>query len=628
MKETHNMAVKGASHLAPNRCDNRTVFNTLFIILLLSALFLGTGCTAAKYRKDADKVADSIIKEKQKELFGTTSGINIERPSDILRRRLLIEQNLPYSSEASLGSDKLNKIAHWPEKNYPGETSTSEDGITMESGKPVKITLVQALQIAAQNSSEYQTQKESVFQKALDLNLQRHEYGFTVTGTGKYSISAQKTTDGTEKSDSTKGTALSISKNFKNGAQLVTSAGIDIVNLLTEGISTKSFTYDGSISIPLLRGAGAYVASESLTQAERDLIYSLYTFERYKATFAVSIVQAYMNVLSQEDQVTNASENYKNNIRSAERTSRLGDAGRESAVEVSSAVSNELSARDKWISAVSSYKNQLDSFKTTIGLPADSNIELDRTELTTLSNKATEIVAKAAEDKSTYENLVEPGKENAGSLEMDETEAMNIALKNRLDLKVLEGKVYDAQRAVVIKADALGAELTLLGTAHYSGDEKEKFKKNTGLYTGLLTLDLPFDRVSERNAYRKSYIALEQAVRSVQSSEDDIKLSIRKALRKMSEAREGLRIQTKAVSVSETGYNSSSMFYEAGRKELRDVLEAQSSLLSARNSLTSAIINYRMAELEFQRDAGILKIDDKGLLVEYTSEEDSNVKIQ
>jgi outer membrane protein TolC len=61
------------------------------------------------------------------------------------------------------------------------------------------------------------------------------------------------------------------------------------------------------------------------------------------------------------------------------------------------------------------------------------------------------------------------------------------------------------------------------------------------------------------------------------------------------------------------------MFFEAGRSELRDLLEAQEALLTARNSLTSAVVQYRTAELQFQRDTGILKIDDKGFLVEYSS---------
>ena len=79
-----------------------------------------------------------------------------------------------------------------------------------------------------------------------------------------------------------------------------------------------------------------------------------------------------------------------------------------------------------------------------------------------------------------------------------------------------------------------------------------------------------------------------------------------------------------AVQSAETGLRSANMFFEAGRSELRDLLEAQSALLTARNALTSAVINYRIAELQFQRDAGILKIDDNGLLIEYESGEDSS----
>ena len=59
------------------------------------------------------------------------------------------------------------------------------------------------------------------------------------------------------------------------------------------------------------------------------------------------------------------------------------------------------------------------------------------------------------------------------------------------------------------------------------------------------------------------------------------------------------------------------VFYEAGRTQLREVQDAQDSWLTTKNSLTAAGVDYRMAELEFQRDTGILKIDEKGLFVEY-----------
>ena len=158
------MQINAVSPSQTGRAEMRIGFY-LLLILVISVLFIDTGCTASRYRRSADKAAENIIKEKQKQIFGKEEGISIERPSDILRRRLMIEQNLPYSSNASLGTDKLDKIAHWPEKDYPDEeTSSSGDDITVESGKALKLSLVQALQVAAMNSSEYQTQKESVFQ--------------------------------------------------------------------------------------------------------------------------------------------------------------------------------------------------------------------------------------------------------------------------------------------------------------------------------------------------------------------------------------------------------------------------------------------------------------------------------
>jgi outer membrane protein TolC len=632
MKESHKMMIKGVFQARTDRAGKWTRAYKLFIVLLLSTLLIGTGCTTARYRKDADKSVDKIIKEKQKQLYGKAEGLSIERPSDILRRRLMLVQELPYSSNASLGTDKLDKIAHWPEKNYPNAGTSSSDDLVVEAGKALKVSLVQALQTAAMNSSDYQKMKESVFQKALDLDLQRNQYGFIFGGEASYQKSASKDAVGKTVKTETRSGSLSASKTLKSGAKIVTSVAADVVSLLTDGLSSKTFRGDASISIPLLRGAGKYVASEPLTQSERDLIYSMYEFERYKNTFAVQVVSSYLNVLSQATQIDNAAENYKNLITSARRTSRLAEAGRATEIEVSQAVQQELTARSRWIDAMVVYKNQFDSLKILLGLPTDANLELDKTVLNSLTSEAAEIVAKAKDVTESLAGdsteLVEPSRENAGPLEMEESKAVKLALENRLDLKVLEGKVYDSQRAVTIRANALGAELTLLGSAQFSGDEKDTFKKNSGIYTGLLTLDLPFERTAERNAYRASYIALEQAVREVQGTEDNIKLSIRQSLRKMSQAREGLSIQTKALTVAEKGAKSADLFFEAGRTTLRDLLEAQSSLLTARNALTSAVINYRMAELEFQRDAGILKIDNKGLLVEYTSEENSNVKLQ
>ncbi|MDB9822793.1 TolC family protein [Deltaproteobacteria bacterium] len=635
MKGIPKQPINGESFHRSIRAKMRIRYYLLFISFS-ALLFIAPGCiTASKYRRDADKTAATIINDKQEQLLGNKEAFSIERPSDILRRRLLIEQDLLYSGDVSIGTDKLEPIAHWPEKDYPSAESSSEDDITLESGKELSLTLLQALQVGAMNSPDYQTKKEDVFRSALNLDLQRNEFGIILKGSGESSITADKsgigdTVEGLEQSGS-----LSLEKTLKNGTRFATSLAVDLVSLLTQGqTSSRGIVGDASISIPLLRGAGKDIVSEPLTQAERDVAYAIYELERYKKTFAVNVARNYLNVLKQMDQVNNAAENYRNLMASALRIRRLADAGRTTEVEVDQAVQNELNARTRWINTTESYKSLLDSFKKLLGLPTDADIELDRSELDALSVRTSEIVPDIEDSTETDSSLELVGldRENAGPLEMDESLALKLGLENRLDLGILEGKVYDAQRSVVVKADALGAELTLLGQARLgqsrsigqTGLEDAELRSDSGIYTGLFTLDLPLERTAERNAYRESLISLERAVRNFQALEDEIKLSIRKRLSDMAKAREGLRTQTRAVAVAEKRVKSTDLFYEAGRAQLRDLLEAQEALLSARNSLTSAVVDYRMAELEFQSDAGILQIDKNGLFKEYVPRGNDN----
>jgi len=224
--------------------------------------------------------------------------------------------------------------------------------------------------------------------------------------------------------------------------------------------------------------------------------------------------------------------------------------------------------------------------------------------------------------------LVKPGREDAGPLEMDAKTAIELGLNNRLDLRVAEGNIYDAQRKVIVLADALRAEVTLFGSAELGESrsiatadlDDAQLRADKGIYTALLTIDLPFERTAERNAYRNSYIELERSVRDQQKLEDDIKLSVRRKLRDMYEARESRRIQAMARLVAEKRVKSTTLFFEAGRIPIRDVLEAQEALINAKNALTSAVVDYRIAELEFQRDTGLLQIDEKGLWQEYAPE--------
>jgi outer membrane protein TolC len=607
---------------------------------LVSILLFQVGCqTPAHYRFEADTVAKTIIQEKQKQALGKTEAFTIERPSDILRRRLLIQQNLPHVGEASLGTDKLTPIDPWPEKGYPQATLSPDRIKSVEPGKPLKLSLIEALQVGARNSFEYQTRKEDIFRAALDLDLERNEFRNTFRGLVDSLISTNLKGEDTVTSTETTG-SVDWSRKLKSGVAFSAALAIDLVKLLTQDRpSSLGLVFDGTIAIPLLRGSGKHIVTEPLTQAERNVVYAVWEFERFKKTLAVNIATEYLEVLRQLNEVENSAENYRNLIASTRRTRRMADAGRVPEIQVDQSRQNELRARNRWISAEESNKNRLDVFKLSIGLPPDAEIVLDKSALDRLVALTSRIMADITGEEALNAGkrtppadasieLVKPGPENAGPLEMDGKKAIELGMKNRLDLRVSEGKVYDAQRNVVVSADALRAEVTLFGTAELGEPrsiatadlDNAQLRAEEGIYSALLAIDLPFERTAEGNAYRESFIALEESVRETQILEDDIKRSIRRELRDMYEARESRRIQARARFIAERRVKSTTLFFEAGRIPIRDVLEAQEALINTKNALTAAVVDYRIAELEFQRDTGLLQIDEKGLWKEYAPE--------
>lgn len=603
------------------------------VVSLSCCGLLLTSCRSpVEYRQRADKVAYEIVEDKQQEALGKTEPLRIERPSDILRRRLIETQNLPVSGEASLGTDVLTQIPHWPDQDYPAAAGSPDANIPIEPGRPLRISLVDALQIAARNSPEYQSRKEDVFRVALNLDLQRDAFRTVFTTTGQASLTRDPVRDQTTLD--TSGT-VGVERTLQNGLNIGAGLTLGLISLLP-GADTIDWGFDPSVSIPLLRGAGRHIVTEPLTQAERDVIYEMWEFERYKRTFAVDVAQRYYNVLRQMDSLTNSENNYRSAIQSARWSRRQADAGRISEIQVDQAVQRELSSRNSWISSQENLKNSLDSFKTSIGLPADSRVILDPNDLLQLRERAEQYVTtmRAASKAGTAEavppadapvRLLPPDKADAGPYEIDESLAIQLALENRLDLRIANGTVYDAQRQVVVAADALRASVGLNARARYVGDNSDGTPSlQATQYTGAVTLDLPIDersRTRERNNYRASLISLERATRSVQSLEDQIKVAVRSELRTLLESRESLKIQAQSVVVAEKRVRSANLFLEAGRAQIRDLLDAQDSLLSAQNSLTAAVVSYRTAELQFQRDLDLLTITNQGLWEEFSPED-------
>ena len=619
----------------------RSRLRALLLLLAASISALGfVGCkTPAQHREKADNVAYDFIRQGQQKALGQSNDFTIDRPSDLLRRRLLIDQDLPYTDESSLGSDKLPQIEHWPDPNYLDTKYNGGTKIKVPDDEKVVLSLLQALQAGAWNSFDYQTQKEDIFRTALLLDLEANDFR-NIFNQEFTSLIESDTTGDDGVSGVEHGANTDFSRKLENGTILAVDLAIDFANLLTSPKASAMGTkLDTSISIPLLRGSGKHIVTEPLTQAQRNVVYAIYRFQRFKRTFAVDIAAKYLNVLRDLDSIKNNEENYRRLVISVRRARRLANFGELPEIQVDQAVQDELRARNRWISAIQKHAQALDEFKILLGLPTDANVQLDRNELDKLTALEDQLIGQAKElvqtpaDVSSADapiQLAPPGNKNPGPLEIDQYQAIELALDNRMDMRIAIGKVYDAQRDVVVAADDLRGELTLLGSASSgknraisSADEPNaKLRTDKAVYSALLTLDLPLERTEERDEYRNSLITMQKTLRDKNQLEDQIKLNIRNDLRSLLSTREALQIQARSVDVAEKRVESTSLFLEAGRAEIRDVLEAQESLLGAQNALTSALVTYRISELQLQRDMGLLKVASDGLWQEYIPQKD------
>jgi outer membrane protein TolC len=512
------------------------------------ALLITAGCSPEHYKAEADKEVYEIINGKWKADFG---------------------QKVNYT------------ISDVP----PSPNDIQVDKVVLPSHV---ISLAEAVSTATARNREYQQQKEQLYLTALDLTLARHRFARQWFGT----IDASFLRDSQDRSVSYNA-STGFNQLLADGAAVSANIALDWAQFLTGDPRTTMRSFlSAQVTQPLLRGSGRKIVQENLTQAERNALYQIRSFSRYRQSFVVSIIDAYYRVLQRKDEVTNAENDYKSRVDSSERVAMEAQAGRKPPFEVDQAKQSELTARDNLLRSQQRYEFQLDDFKIMLSLPTDAEVVLDQNELDVLRKTG------VTEPNYTPETAVET------------------ALAQRLDLANSRDAVDDAERKVVVAADNLGAELNLIGSANVTSPGTTEYRRlefQRGTYTLGLEADLPFERKAERNAYRESVIALTQRQREHENYVDQVKLGVRDAYRTLREEAESYRTQQISLDLAKERVQSTTMLLQAGRVTTRDWLDSQDALLRAQNSLTAALVAHAVTKLSFFRDIGILQVRPDGM---------------
>ncbi|HVV01021.1 MAG TPA: TolC family protein [Verrucomicrobiae bacterium] len=579
-----NLRIKGNSAGAPSPSLRR--WRAFARLGCFSLAVLIAGCTAAHYRKSADKETYRAIAQKSQMVTNMESHFTIEQTN-----RLDLE-GLPVVTGTNA---------------FLGEAATAETGARV-------LSLEKALAIAIKHSRAYQNNKEQLYLTALSLTLTRHQFTplLSASGSGAYEGETEQSTG--FKPDPVTGEpipVLSDKLSEKHDVRLGGESGADWL-IRDVGRISAAFTTDflrflegdprtvtsselgATFTRPLLRNSGFKQEMEELTQAERDLLYALRGFVLFRKNFSVQIASAYYGVLSDRDAARNGYLNLQSSKKSGERTRALAAEGRTTQTDLGRIEQQELSAESAWVTSIRTYQRALDDFKFQLGIPVETKVVLDDAELEQLKIHHPHFTA---------------------------SEAIRIALAARPDYQNALDEVADSERKVKLAADRLKPQLDFVANAGISGDPGAKGfavpNPNRYNYSFGANFDLPLDRKAERNGYRSALISEEHARRSAEQQRDQIELDIRDSWRLLEQARRNYEISEVGVQIAQRRVEEQELLAELGRAKALDEVDAQNALLSSKDQRTAALVSHTIARLQFWANMGILYIKDNGQWQEF-----------
>jgi len=259
--------------------------------------------------------------------------------------------------------------------------------ITAADETAPRLDLPGIVDLALLNSREYQTQKEALYRVALRLALER--YGFVLFplagGNGADLDFSHNRNNGITVNNLSIPSRLALQKTLLIGGDVLASFANNIL-LTFDG--PQGFAADVSSDVllqftkPLIQHD---IQFESLTQAERNVAYAARDFARFRKEFFTDFASQYYSLIRAYRQIEIDSQNYFSLVRAFNQAEAEYRAGLVPRFQVDQVEQNLLSGRGSLIGTCNDVERSLDSLKLNMGIPVETEINIDLGELESLT---------------------------------------------------------------------------------------------------------------------------------------------------------------------------------------------------------------------------------------------------
>lgn len=386
-------------------------------LVLVVSVVLVSGCSRAYHRESADAEVYNILAEKNQNPQWTVPRLDITPdprsrffdsadpdypplpPDDPAANRYM---KAVYGMRGSKRWESFGQVEYLENPDWQRYLKGTEEAT--EGSLPVinNLTLTGAVELSLIHSRDYQTQLENLYLAALELTFERYRFDVRPLGfLGEPGTSLFYQNQPDDQSNLGIGpTNIGVSRLFGSGAQFVAEIANSTLWMFSGSNSTgTNTTLSYSLTQPLLAGAHREIVLEDLTQAERNVVYALRDFTRFRKQFFVKTITGgqvaglqrffrgyefladagdspsvgFFPLLSRLQQLRNL----ETKVRTLEfLIDELRDS-EASPLDIAQLESSLADSRGDLIRDIRPFQDRVDQYKVQLGLPPDIEVNLD-----------------------------------------------------------------------------------------------------------------------------------------------------------------------------------------------------------------------------------------------------------
>jgi|GEM_PF-2043632 len=428
------------------------------------------------------------------------------------------------------------------------------------------LTPREAVRLALQHSRELRTLHDALISETYDTLAARRNFAWDADIVGSWG------TD--DAGDSTSDFRLDIRETLGTGGDILFRTNLDP----DDGEGGVTFR----IAQPVLAGRGHTFSHEAAIQAHRSLLYELRNFETEREDTLIEVLDAYYDLINQESVLENVRRNLEQSRFLADRSEAVFKVQKATYLDVLRAQQQLLTAENQLANAEADVVTARKSFLALLGLD-------------------TELAFDIVSDPPPLLRL-----------SASEAEIMRAGFEHRRGLKTAANRIEDAERRHRLAQNGRLPDLELFARTDAFSEETDAREDN---FTTGATLAIPLQRGGIRDAVKLADIARTAERRNQINTEANVRIDLLRRMNQLANFERNVETQRQNVEIAEKRLEFAIIRFEDGTLSNRDVVEAQTAELDARNALVRALVNHELERLRLLQSAGCLVIDPNGRLL-------------